>query len=272
MIPKVKVQIIELDRLIKFVHYLLNPINEGERARKNRLLQEYPLLREKLGDLDDFNLIKSISYDFFQKKLLEKNDEMSKATNNFLTVWKKVGDSVLKALADLVECKWDEPYKEITANISLTPSCPRYLDTNSYDLCYKFTNDEMIAASIHEILHIIYFKKWNEEFPELYYEETYGFEDEKTIDEIISQDKKQHLVWQLSEIVVGILLNHDCIQKVFKFDFKSYACFENMTINDRRLMDYIREYYEDRKDFKGFLSNSFEFLEKNEKYLLGHIF
>ena len=69
----------------------------------------------------------------------------------------------------------------------------------------------MKSVAIHEILHFIYFEKWKKVFPKT---------QEKEFD-------APHLVWQLSEMVPGIILNDKRVQNVFKYKFDSYKEYEN---------------------------------------------
>jgi len=68
----------------------------------------------------------------------------------------------------------------------------------------------MLAIMIHEISHFYFFQKFSEIYPE------------------IGKDKydSPHIEWLMSEIMVENILNDERMQKVFKYDFKTYDEFQ----------------------------------------------
>jgi hypothetical protein len=74
-----------------------------------------------------------------------------------------------------------------------------------------------------------------------------------------------HLIWHLSEMVPGIVLNDARLQKVFKWNQPSYWEYQRTRIRGKPLLSYLQKYYDERKDFADFLKKSWKFVKKNEE-------
>ncbi len=155
----------------------------------------------------------------------------------------------MRALEEVVQTKWSEKDRKISALVSPLPLCPRYLDSRTFLINYRFSPSGAVATSIHEILHFIYFKKWKEIFPEAKREEF----------------DSPHLVWKLSEMVPSIVLGDPCVQAVFKCDFKSHEIYHHTTIDGRPLLSRLQEIFDERTDFADFLKKSWKFVNENKE-------
>jgi len=246
--PKVKFNVASLDKTFSLIHHFLNP-GKGDWNWSNCVYQHYPGLEDKLKKIKDMKKRKGIEYDFFKKVFDREKVEMGKRTKIFQREWNKINDEILPVLSEVVEQEWSDKDKEIFARISLNPICPRYIKQRTFDLFYKQKPKYMKSVAIHEILHFIYFEKWKKVFPKT---------EEKEFD-------GPHLVWQLSEMVPGIILNDKRVQNVFKYKFYSYKEYENFKLKGEPLLSYLQDFYDNRKDFADFLKKSWIFIKKHEK-------
>ena len=249
-IPKVEFSVVPLDKIFSLIHYLLNPV-KGDWDWSNAIYKNYPELKDKLQNIKDKKERKEIEYHFFTEVFNKERIELEKRAKIFQREWNKINDDIMLVLSKVIEQEWSEKDKKIFARISLNPICPRYIKQRTFDLFYKQKPKYMKSVAIHEILHFMYFEKWKKIFPKT---------NEKEFD-------TPHLVWQLSEMLPGIILNDKQVQNVFKYKFDSYKEYENVKLNGKPLLSYLQDFYDNRKNFADFLRKSWKFVKKYEKVI-----
>ena len=247
-IPKVEFSVAPIDKIFSLIHYFLNPAR-GDWDWSNAIYKNYPELKSKLQNVKDKKKTKEVEYRFFTEVFKKERIELEKRAKIFQIEWNKINDDIMLVLSKVVEQEWSDKDRKIFARISLNPICPRYIKQRTFDLFYKQKPQYMKSVAIHEILHFIYFEKWKKVFPKT---------KEKEFD-------APHLVWQLSEMVPGIILNDKGVQNVFKYKFGSYKEYENFKLNGKPLLSYLQDFYDNRKDFADFLKKSWKFVKQHEK-------
>ena len=247
-IPKLEFSVAPLDKIFSLIHHFLNPA-KGDWDWSNAIYSNYPELKSKLQNVKDKKKRKEIEYRFFTEVFKKERIELEKRAKIFQREWNKINDDVMLVLSEVVEQEWPDKDRKIFARISLNPICPRYIKQRTFDLFFRQKPRYMKSVAIHEILHFIYFEKWKKVFPKT---------QEKEFD-------APHLVWQLSEMVPGIVLNDKRVQNVFKYKFDSYKEYENFKLNGKPLLSYLQDFYDNRKDFADFLKKSWKFVKKYEK-------
>lgn len=247
-LPKVEFSVVPLNKTFSLIHHFLNP-GKGDWNWSGFIYQHYPGLENKLKKIKEMKERREIEHDFFKKVFDKEKIEMGKKEKIFQREWNKINDGIMLALSKVVEQKWSKRDEKIFARVSLNPICPRYIKQRTFDVFYKQKLRYMKSVAIHEILHFIYFEKWKKVFPKT---------DEKEFD-------GPHLVWQLSEMVPGIVLNDKIVQKVFKYKFDSYREYKNFKLNGKPFLSYLQNFYDGRKDFEDFLKKSWKFVKKHEK-------
>jgi len=247
-IPKVKFSIASIEKIMPMIHFFLNP-EEKQWDWSNSIYKKYPKLKKKLKNIKDKTKRREIECKFFKNKFFSDKSLLEKKRLDFQREWNKINDKIMIALSEIIEQQWTENDKSMKARISLNPICPRYIKQRTFDLYYKSPFKEMKGTAIHEILHFIYFKKWKIVFPKT---------KEKEFD-------APYLVWQLSEMVPGIVLNDERIQKVLRYNFKSYKIYHEFKINNKPLLSYLQNFYDKRVGFNDFLRKSWKFVNEHKK-------
>jgi len=247
-VPRLEFSVAPLNKIFPLIHHFLNPA-KGDWDWSNAIYKNYPELKGRLQNVKDKKKRKEIEYRFFTEVFKKERIELEKRAKIFQREWNKINDDIMLVLSKVVEQEWPKKDKKIFARISLNPICPRYIKQRTFDLFYKQKPKYMKSVAIHEILHFIYFEKWKKVFPKT---------QEKEFD-------APHLVWQLSEMVPGIILNDKRVQNVFKYQFDSYKEYENFKLNRKPLLSYLQDFYDNRKDFADFLKKSWKFVKKYEK-------
>lgn len=248
MKPKVKFKIPKIDSIIESLDYFLNP-PRGEESWKFGILREYPDLEKELSGVKDREKRILIGHEFFYRLQKEKEKVLRSTKRKFQDSWNAINDSVMNVLSVVVEKDWEPRDKIITARICLNPICPRYLDERTFDMYYKCKTRRMKEIAIHELLHFIWFEKWEQVFP---------------------KTPKRHfdhpyLEWELSEVVPKIILSDGRVQNVFKHDPVGYIEHANKRIGKKPIYAHIEEIYNRRKDFGDFVENSWIFFQRYRK-------
>lgn len=245
-IPKVEFSVAPIDKIFFRIHHFLNP-SKGDWNWSEAILRNYPQLENKLKGVKDKR--KEIEYNFFKEVFQKERIKLEKRAKIFQREWNKINDKIMLVLSKIVEQEWPKEDKKIFARVSLNPICPRYIKQRTFDVFYKQKPKHMKSVAIHEILHFIYFEKWKQIFPKT---------KEKEFD-------VPHLVWQLSEMVPGILLNDERIQEVLRYKFNSYKEYRNFKLEGKPLLFHLQDFYDNRKDFADFLKKSWKFVKKYKK-------
>ncbi|MDP3026496.1 MAG: hypothetical protein Q8N63_02220 [Nanoarchaeota archaeon] len=248
MLPKVKFEVKPLEKYIDVMYYFLNP-NKNSWNWSKGIFREYPLLQQKLNLIKVKNERNKIIYEFFKEIEEKKKQKLEIKKKEFQKSWDKINDKALKTLSEVVEIEWPKKDKIITGYVTLNPLCPRWIEQRIFDLFYKFNMKEMKLTSLHEILHFIYFEKWKEVFPKA---------NEKEFD-------GPYLAWKLSEMVPRIILSDKRIQNILEHKPPVYREYTRLEIKNKPLLDYLQEFYDNKKDFTDFLEKSQKFIKRHEK-------
>ena len=245
MIPKVKFRIESFDEAFETIILFLSPKSGWHK----KIFGQYPELEKKLDGKKTWEEVEIISKEFF-RSFYEKNlKKIKERAQKYKSLWERNNDGFMLALEEVLEIKWPSKIKVFTCRIGISPVCPRYLDKNMFDVSAFFSDNEFNEVVCHELLHFLYFEKWKEIFPNY---NRKNFE-------------SPHLVWHLSEIVPKIILNDKKIQKVIKLNPRVYDSYEKLVINNRPLLSWIQEIYDNKKDFADFLIRACNFVKKHKE-------
>ncbi|MFA5157875.1 MAG: hypothetical protein WC451_01625 [Patescibacteria group bacterium] len=249
-VPKIIFKAMPLSESVDSIHGFLNPY-KNEWDWSEMIYGEYPNIKDKLKGINKVGDRKAIETDFFKEYIVNNDIDLSATAKIFQHCWDKFGNEIFLVLAEILEVDWAGIPPEISAYISLNPINPRDIENFSFEVFYKYPQERVISVSIHELLHFIYFKKCRQVFPKT---------KERELD-------APYLAWHLSEMVPAIILNDECLQKVFKYNFRSYDIYEDATLHGKSLLSYLKEFYDTRNDFEDFLKKSWDFVQENESFI-----
>ncbi len=199
----------------------------------------------KAGKQEGYNIISLI----LKQEYEESKAEIEKKITLITTKWKEVSDDVLNTIEDILKYKIDKE-KSMTAEFTINAVCPRYLDTWSFDVNYRKSNEEIILTCIHEIIHFIWFEKWTEVFP---YADKAEF-------------NAPALPWLLSEIVIDAILSETELKKYCVVDKPAYKYFYDIHIDGKNMMEYFKELFI-HNDIKTFMKKGLEFVVTNKEII-----
>lgn len=140
-------------------------------------------------------------------------------------------------------------FNDMTGFISLNPVCPRYLETNAFDMFYLNSERGAMGLALHEMTHFIWFKLWNR----LFHDDPAEYE-------------TPHLKWVLSEIVVDAVLKEPrlCALNPYR-DECVYEYFYRCEIEGRPLLAVMAELFRARTSIEEFMRESWAFVQRHEK-------
>jgi len=209
---------------------------------------EYPGLKEKLDGSE--NKEKAL-FDFFKSKEKKLWDVMNSSKEDFEREWKKYEKEIMKALEEIHETEWDRQFNKFKARITLNPVCPRDLVHKTFDLHYRKNIQSAIGIVLHEISHFMFFQKLEEIYP--------GIDERKF--------EAPHFIWKFSEMVPNVILGDKRIQDIFEHEPTVYDQIQNTSIQGKKILNYLHDFYNNRKDFADFVKKSLNFLENNREEL-----
>ena len=193
MIPKVNIVLGK----VKDYFGILELLILSDNMFRERGLSQYPKLKEILKKSRNEKVDLKIFFENFEK---ENKDKLIEVVEKTKKLWFPLNDKIMKALEEINEIKWTKKHKDFNARITLSPVCPRYLEYSAFDVFYKDNKKNIIDTFLHEISHFIFFEKLKEIYPKIKPEEF----------------KYPHLIWKMSEIMPGIILQDKKIQEIFQ--------------------------------------------------------
>ena len=229
---------------LKHFNYFLNP-EKGDWDWSKYVLNAHPeLKRLKKGNKFGKSNIRKYLIKFREDNhniLESKKEEFEKFFN-------AKSDVLLKNLLNLLQLK-ETKINEIMILISTCPINPRNIKKKEFSVYYNFPSEDMFAIAMHEILHFVYFEKWEEVFPE---------SNEESFD-------GPHIIWHLSEIVAPILLNSNELQNVLKYNHRGYSEYDKLKFGNRDIGDIIKDFYKESNNFEDFLKKAYKFVLENKE-------
>jgi hypothetical protein len=250
-LPHVNFTLCPIEDTSHLMSFFLKP-QEGSPDWSPSLYKHYPELRQITEKSSSYGNLKEQVHTFLVQQYTDNKAQIEESVEHFQSIWNTINDQIITALANITETTWSEENPVITARVSLNPICPRFLKTHTFDVFYKEDVDIMQSVAIHEILHFFYFKKWLEIFPKTTHEEM----------------EQPHLVWHLSEIVPGVILNDPQIQGIFSFNFRSYTQYHQTKIGGKSIVEHIQKFYDDRENFTSFLQEAWNFVQHHKETIL----
>jgi len=249
-IPKVKFNLPTVKEEVQWLTYFITPNTSGL-DWSNIVYKTHPKLKQKLTGIKNKKKIYNVCFDYAKDFIKNNKKELEKKQKEYQKAWNKINDKYLTILSNHLETEWPKN-KIIKAYISINPICPRFLDSWSFHVRYD-KKEHLIPTCFHEILHFIYFKKWQEVFP-------------KTN---IKNFEAPHLIWKLSEIIDPIILNNNPqIKKMLKRKTEGYDEFKKIEINNKPINTlYTKMYKNHLKNktlFDNFLKDIWQFTKENK--------
>lgn len=210
--------------------------------------EAHPKLKELIGDSKDNEWIKTQCLEYSKSCLQQWEKQLGEIKDWYQSEWDINSNNILSILAEHFETTWPENKPVIIACISVCPIYPRNLEEYSFNVSSNGNLEFVKRIACHEILHLLYFKKWLEVFPETKREEM----------------DAPYLVWKLSEIIAPIIMNNQPeLKKLISMFSPPYDEFEKIEVEGKKLTVYFEELY------KNYLDNKKQSFEEFLKLIWG---
>ncbi len=187
--------------------------------------------------------------DILTKIYQEKLDDFKKLVVNWQSFWDSKLEQIEAAFTDAYEVDVKSILNDMKAYVNLNPVCPRYLDTKSFYLFYNLQKDRMLRTCLHEIMHFLWFYKWQEHF----------HDDAKEYD-------NPHLKWIFSEMVQETMMANTPIKNLSEWQGNTYDYFYTMNIASEPILKTLSEIHQ-AKGLIGLFEDGYQYCVSHENEL-----
>lgn len=242
-----KIKIADLESNAKIVAETLIDGLTGENKTLpflERVFKMLPELRSMISSEMDYLTIYGIT-----KKVLEK-----RYASEYLLINKSVEEKnelveslIAPAIKEMLKLFELPSISNIECELGFFNPFPRNVIDCSYATHYDIPNEVFIRVSLHEINHMILFKKW---------QELHGYA-------LDTEPSYPDPLWFLEELSIEPTLNSPQIQRIAPYKHKAYASFYEITINGKCLPSIFNDIYKESNNIIDYLNQSFSFINEN---------
>ncbi len=213
---------------------------------RDGLYQEYPEIdKVKALALPAQKRMRYVS-DTLTKIYGEKQSAFKILIQDWQKEWNSKLDEIESALSVAYEMDTKPVLNNMVAYVNLNPVCPRYLDTHSFYIFYKMEIDRVIRTCLHEIMHFLWFYKWQEHF----------HDDPKEYD-------TPHLKWIFSEMVQETMMADTPIKDLSKWQGNVYDYFYEMKIDGKPILKTLSDIHK-TKGLIGLFEDGYQYCIAHE--------
>jgi len=183
--------------------------------------------------------------------------ELELKAEGFNKYWMEKSEAITEIFSETFGIDCRKILNDMTAEISLNPICPRFLEQNSFTVFYGDTPQEFLETALHEIIHFVWFHIWQKHFAD-------------DTDEY----NAPHLKWLLSEMVVDTFVNNSKIGQLFSEQARTktvYNYFYTMTVGGQPILKALSDMYDDTKKIERFMELAYEYCQSNENEILEQV-
>lgn len=217
---------------------------------KSQLFEVYPSLDKSKGLYGSWSKRKEYLTTELSKIYDQEQNTFHTQLKIYLHQWKTNQKTLTEIFSHIFNIDCRPLFNQMHAQISLNPICPRYLNSQTFSIFYKFGPKQFLNMVIHEVTHFLWFYVWQQNF----HDNTAEYD-------------KPHLKWLLSEMVIDTLIKNTKLNTLYAqedLDKPAYNYFYNIKIQNIPLLDTLKEIYLNSKNIQTFMQNSYLYLQINE--------
>ncbi len=212
------------------------------------LYQKYPKLINAIDINMDINQIKRAVSTAILGSYQDNKEDIMQRIEDFERNWKNVQNELLYKLTVDMGSSFRKN-SIITIKVGNAPLCPRWVDKLSFYVPSYIKNFNLIA--LHECCHFLFFNKC---------ELLFGKCDKKEYDYPSN-------LWLLSEILIDPILNKFFYTRIIGEEIKSYDYFYDIRIDNKNLVECIREILKEELEPEKWIVKCMEFIKINSNYI-----
>lgn len=175
-----------------------------------------------------------------------KKNEFQSLVQLWQEKWNEQAPEIEKAFSCAYEVDVGPILNNMVGYVNLNPVCPRYLDSHTFYVFYKMDVDRVIRTALHEIMHFVWFYKWQE----------YFHDDPQEYD-------TPHLKWIFSEMVQDTMVKNTPIKNLAKWQKNAYDYFYTMDIEGKPILKTLSDIYR-TKGLIGLFKDGFNYCKMHE--------
>lgn len=243
-IPKIIVKPLDIKTNVELIARYVNP--SFNRTNKSRPFAEktyklYPKLKGLIEDNMTYDEVLHIVTPIVEQELMDSKEKIEKRIDYFKDEFDKYSDDLINELLNLFEVSWEDE-KDIDCFVGYIPFYPRSIVYKFFDVSYA-DEDRVFLGTAHEINHFVFFEKWKQ---------LYGYNDS-------NEPLHPEPLWFTCELIVDPTLNTKRIQEITGYEHKAYEQFYTESIDGKIVMDYVKEFFNERNTIKEFIDKTYEF-------------
>lgn len=190
---------------------------------------------------------------------LENKVKIDEKVQMYQQHWKENQAQIEEALSDIFEMDCRIAFQDLICDVSINPISPRFLKERRFEVFFLNSEKGALGMSLHEIIHFVWFDKWNQVFKDRY-----------------NEYERPTLKWILSEMVVETLMKDPRLSSLNPYFPREggggciYSYFFNMKAGDDLVLEKIDAMH-DSMGIEDFMKESYRYLLMNEKEIRKHI-
>lgn len=211
--------------------YCFYPQLDRTRIERTAKPEQEAYLREALSDL-----YQQITWEIAVKK------------EAYQAHWEKNRQAVEDALGDIFRTPLAGQFRDVRANITLNPICPRFLAERRFDLFYRNSPQGALGMALHELTHFLWFDRWNT----LFHDDPAEYE-------------APHLKWIFSEMAVKPILGDPRLAERNPYypDSCIYEYLETMMAGGKPVMETMEKLFAEN-DIDHFMIEGYRYCREHE--------
>lgn len=188
----------------------------------------------------------------------ELKDVIDEKAVRYAKHWADCRDQITAALSDAFEVDCAVLLNDMQGNVSMNPIEPRFLQERRFDIFYLNSEKGAIGEAIHEIIHLIWFRVWNELFGDSY-----------------EEYERPSMKWILSEMVVESVMKDPRLSSINPYFPREqggciYPYFFDMKVDGTWILDTLDNMYASQ-GIRDFMRNSYAYCLAHEEEIRNHI-
>lgn len=188
----------------------------------------------------------------------ELEDNINEKVALYTRQWNAYKTQITAALSDAFGLDCTNLFNDVRCNLSLNPIEPRFLKEHCYDTFYLNSEKGAIGSGIHELIHFVWFYRWNGIFDDNY-----------------EEYERPSLKWILSEMVVESIMKDERLSSINPYFPREnggciYPYFFDMRVEDKLILDTIDAMYKSQS-IEDFMRNSYAYCKEHEAEIRTHI-
>lgn len=189
---------------------------------------------------------------------LENEATINEKVQMYQQYWEQNQSQIEEALSDIFEMDCRTAFQDLICNVSINPISPRFLKEKRFEVFFFNSEKGALGMSLHEIMHIVWFDKWNKLFADSY-----------------EEYERPTLKWILSEMVVETLMKDPRLSNLNPYFPREhggciYPYFFDMKAGNDLVLEKIDGMH-DALRIGDFMKESYQYLLNHEKEIRQHI-